>query len=209
MATERGFVYFYDNLLNLNRQCMTFEDKKSNEDVRKLLDEVMMTYFARFHNILREEFLYEREAVEERLKTWPASKLAKEGFTIFNLYGTPKGTVYQEQVFRFKIGNKLSKPLPFHRFSVGDSVVISPHKETTWKRDGLSGDDLDDIDEDQNIKSEARRNRAVGGSLGNPLGDGAIEGIVLARRKGYLDVSVKAIDALEINKGQAYRLDTW
>ena len=47
---------------------MTFEDKKSNEDVRKLLDEVMMTYFARFHNILREEFLYEREAVEERLK---------------------------------------------------------------------------------------------------------------------------------------------
>ena len=123
----KGDLYIsYDNLLNLNRQCMTFEDKKSNEEIRKLLDEVMMTYFARFHNILRDEFQYEKEAVEERLKTWPVGKLAKEGFTIFNLYGSSKGSVYQEQVFRFKVGSgkKGNKPLPFHRFSVGDLSLI-------------------------------------------------------------------------------------
>ena len=40
------------------------------------------------------------------------------------------------------------------------------------------------------------------------MGDSAIDGIVMARRKGYLDISVKAIDALEIGKYQAYRLDT-
>ena len=210
----KGDLYIsYDNLLNLNRQCMTFEDKKSNEEIRKLLDEVMMTYFARFHNILRDEFQYEKEAVEERLKTWPVGKLAKEGFTLFNLYGSSKGSGYQEQVFRFKVGSgkKGNKPLPFHRFSVGDSVVISPHKETTWStRDGLSGDDLDGADGSENggRRGKSRRNRAEGGSWGDPLGDSAIDGIVMARRKGYLDISVKAIDALEIGKYQAYRLDT-
>ena len=40
----KGDLYIsYDNLLHLNRQCMTFEDKKSNDELRKLLDEVMMT----------------------------------------------------------------------------------------------------------------------------------------------------------------------
>lgn len=209
----KGDLYIsHDNLLNLNRQCMTFEDKNSNEEMRKLLDEVMMTYFARFHNVLRDEFQYEKEAVEERLKTWPVGKLAKEGFTIFNLYGHSKGSVYQEQVFRFKVGSdkKGSKPLPFHRFSVGDSVVISPHKESTWSsRGGSSGDDLDVADDGgEGKRGKGRRNRAEGGSWGDPLGESAIDGIVMSRRKGYLDVSVKAIDALEIGRDQAYRLET-
>ena len=62
----------------LNKQCMTFEDK-SAEETRNLLNDLMMTYFARFHNVLREEFQYEKRAVEERLKTWPVSRLAKGG----------------------------------------------------------------------------------------------------------------------------------
>ena len=40
------------------------------------------------------------------------------------------------------------------------------------------------------------------------LGEGAIEGIIVARSKGYLDVSVKALDALEIRRDKTYRLDT-
>ena len=62
----KGDLYIsYANLQSLNKQCMTFEDK-SNEDTRNLLNEVMMTYFARFHNVLRDEFQYEKEAVEEQ-----------------------------------------------------------------------------------------------------------------------------------------------
>ena len=113
---------------HLNKQCMTFEDKGA-EETRNLPNDLMMTYFARFHNVLREEFQYEKRA-EERLKTWPVSRLAKEGFTLFNMHGQSKGGPYQDQVFRFKLREKKgqSKPLPFHRFSVGDSIVITPHQ---------------------------------------------------------------------------------
>ena len=39
---------------------------------------------------------------------------------------------------------------------------------------------------------KSRHTRAEAAFWVNPLGEGAIEGIIVARSKGYLDVSVKA-----------------
>lgn len=78
------------------------------------------------------------------------------------------GNLYQEKVFRVRPGT--GTQLPFHRFSVGDSVRI-----TTMR--------------------------------GNPLGENAIDGMVIDRRQKYLDIAIQELDSLKLDTYKFYRLD--
>jgi hypothetical protein len=55
----------------------------------------------RFHNLIREEYEYEKQIVEERLKDWPVSRLRREGFALLDLLVVPKGNLFQEKVYRY------------------------------------------------------------------------------------------------------------
>lgn len=59
-----------------------------------------MNYEYRFHNLIREEYEYEKQIVEERLKDWPVSRLRREGFALLDLLVVPKGNLFQEKVYR-------------------------------------------------------------------------------------------------------------
>ena len=75
--------------------------------------------------------------VEDRIHKWPLPKLTKEGFTMLNLSVHPKGNLFQEKVFRF---SSRDLKLPYHQFSVGDSVRI-----TTSFGDPLSEASIDGV----------------------------------------------------------------
>ena len=95
--------------------------------------------FIRFHNIIREEYQYEKEIVEDRIEKWSTARLMKEGFTIIDLTVYPRGNLFQEKVFRFSCSSNDDK-LPFHQFAVGDGVRI-----TTALGDPLSPDSIDGV----------------------------------------------------------------
>lgn len=77
----------------------------------------------RFHNIIREEYQFEKQQIEVRLQEWPRSRLVEEGFALMDLSVVPKGNLFQEKVYRFSTG--YNDKLPFHRFGVGDSVRVT------------------------------------------------------------------------------------
>tara|TARA_B110000090_G_scaffold161437_1_gene178132 strand:+ start:216 stop:581 length:366 start_codon:yes stop_codon:yes gene_type:complete len=73
----------YEQLLILNKKTLQQSDAASSSSMkesgtlnaglsaaerRDLFSELMITYFARFHNIIREEYQFEKRAVEERLQ---------------------------------------------------------------------------------------------------------------------------------------------
>ena len=177
----RGSHYIsYENLRVLNEKLAEARSDRSSIDKKALLSEVCLTYFARFHNIIREEYQHEKRSVEERLVTWPLKRLRSEGFVLFDLRAAPKGNLFQEKVFRFSLRGQRQGPpsaLPFHRFGVGDTVRVSSTKSHP-----------------SDLVSESSEG-------------GVIDGVVLDRRRGYLDICLKADDAILIDKGAAYRLD--
>jgi hypothetical protein len=120
---SRGDHYVsYDNLKRLDLLLTNYNKNRSRSEKTDLLSELSMTYFARFHNIIREEYQYEKRLVEDRLRKWPVRRLQREGFALLDLAISPKGNLFQEKVFRFSLGS--DKKLPFHRFGVGDTVRI-------------------------------------------------------------------------------------
>jgi len=176
---SKGSHYIsYENIRKLNNVLQTYDASRTTGDKKELLGEVMMTYFARFHNIIREEYQFEKKIVEERLQTWPASKLRSEGFALFDLFPSGRGSLFQEKVYRFKL--KGNQALPFHRFGVGDTVRVSLSKVRRISLSSSTGEDA----------------------------DGTIDGVVLDRRNGHLDVCLKAVDALLIDRSKSYRLDS-
>jgi hypothetical protein len=56
------------SLKNLNSQLIKFQDDRSKEHKNTLLNELTMTYFARFHHLIREEYQLELNLIEKRLK---------------------------------------------------------------------------------------------------------------------------------------------
>ena len=62
--------------------------------------EINTVQYIRFHNIIREEYEYEKQIIEERLKEWPIRRLKKEGFALLDLSLKPMGNFYQEKVYR-------------------------------------------------------------------------------------------------------------
>lgn len=123
----KGDLYLsFENLNALNLELTDFRENRSKQEKRDLLGELSLTYFARFHNLIRSEYQFERQIVQDRLKTWSSSRLRAEGFVLFDMYPSARGALFQDKVFRFKV--KDGAPLPFHRFSVGDSVRLSESK---------------------------------------------------------------------------------
>lgn len=120
------FYISFENLKYLDEELTKFKENRSKNEKKTLLSELTLTYFARFHNLIRSEYQYEKSLVDERLKTWSTARLRQEGFTLFDLVPVPRGVLFQDKVFRFK--TRTDSPLPFHRFSVGDSVRLSVSK---------------------------------------------------------------------------------
>ena len=189
-CTPFTFTHF---AYQLNKNLITYHEGRSGSEKKDVLTELMLTYFARFHNIIREgtqarrpslcctpnltlsspctEYQHEKKLVEERIRSWSAARLIREGYALQDLSALPKGHLYQDKVFRFQIGR--GEPLPFHRFGVGDSVRITLSK------------------------------------TGDPLDDDSISGIVLDKRSRFLDVCVSEEHAQRIDRARLYRLDTF
>ena len=113
----------YDILRILDDQLVSFKANRNNIEKKDLLEQLSITYFARFHNIIREEYQYEKKIAEDRLQNWSSSKLQKEGFTLLGMVALPKGSLYQDKVYRFQYSR--GEPLPFHRFTIGDTVRVT------------------------------------------------------------------------------------
>ena len=127
---EKGDHYLrFETIKNLNDQLINFRVNRTRPEKKDLLSELTLTYFARQHDQIREEFQFEKKLVEDRLRTWSTNRLRKEGYALFHLAAFPRGSLFQDKVFRFKLSQDTSLPstrvLPFHKFSVGDSVRIS------------------------------------------------------------------------------------
>lgn len=121
---EKGEYYLSpDRLRELNRQLLKAGQPQGAEQKKSLVDELSVTYFARHHNVIREEYQYEKAIVEDRLKTWSLKRLQKEGVTLVNLNADMKGSLYQDSVIRFHLRDFV--PLPVHKFIAGDSVRIT------------------------------------------------------------------------------------
>ena len=88
------------NLKNLNSQLIKFQDNRSKVQKNTLLNELTLTYFARFHHVMREEYQFEQNLIEKRLKTWSIGRLAREGYAIVNMRATLKSNLYQDKVGR-------------------------------------------------------------------------------------------------------------
>jgi hypothetical protein len=88
------------NLKNLNSQLIKFQDHRSKVQKNTLLNELTLTYFARFHHVMREEYQFEHNLIEKRLKTWSIGRLAREGYAIVNMRATLKSNLYQDKVGR-------------------------------------------------------------------------------------------------------------
>lgn len=113
----------YDILRSLDEQLVNFKANRNNLEKKDLLEQLSITYFARFHNIIREEYQYEKKIAEDRLQNWSSNKLQREGFTLLGMIALPKGSLYQDKVYRFQYSR--GEALPFHRFTIGDTVRIT------------------------------------------------------------------------------------
>ena len=195
----------YEHLRSLSDKLVVYHANGSMSSAAKkmLQDDLTLTYFARFHNILREEYSHEKRIVEHRLETWSLTKLIKEGFTLTNLRVIRKGYLFKDRIYRFTnrkgtendfdrpyqdyiakngvedVEKGVSESLPFHKFAVGDTVRLT-------------------------IASPSYRKNTFSSSNQYSLDD-AVVGVVIERRPKYLDICFS--DNIEINTKLLYRLD--
>lgn len=174
----------FEHLIQLNNQLTNYNSKLSKVEKKALRNELKLTYFARFHNLIREEFQYEKMLVDERLRTWPESRLKAEGYALFDLAPSSRGSLFQEKVIRFS--NRRGKKLPFHSFSSGDSVKISI-----------------------SIPSSSFVSSGNSRRLSDPPQEEGMEGVVLERTSRYIDICISASSAASIDFSRLYRLDNF
>ena len=127
----------FENLVRLNNQLTYFDDKMSKVEKKELRKDLQLTYFARFHNLIREEFQYDKTLVEERLRTWSKSRLRAEGVALFDLSPSSKGNLFQDKVIRFQ--NSVRSRLPAHQFSPGDSIRVTQRGLDPLRAEGVEG----------------------------------------------------------------------
>lgn len=208
----KGDYYLtFDALRKLNDFLVTHDASRSKVQKKQLLKELSLTYFARFHNLVRQEYQFEKRLVEDRLKNWSDERLRTEGFTLFGLKASLRGNLYQDKVLRLSTAD--SDSLPFHRFSVGDSIRLSVMAPQRGKRDrrysflgsneknGGAMDRYDDADAPE-VDPRAKKSSKLG-----PLSESAIDGVVLDRRGKYLEVCIKSTDASSVDARDVLRLD--
>ena len=167
---SKGDLYLsLDKLDLLNRKLMSYDNSLTRKEKGELLRDVSLIYFARFHDLIRKEYQFEKKAVEERLKKWSLGKLKSEGLTIFDLKPSFQGALFQDHIIRFDWGR--DKELPYNKFANGDSVRI-----TLKGKNPLNNNDF-------------------------------VDGVVLRKGRKYINVCVRAVDLINIQKGRKYRLD--
>lgn len=138
--SKGGHYVSYENLKNLNSRIIKYDLNRSKYDKENLLNDLALTYFARFHNLIREEYQHEKSLIEARIKTWSKQKLEREGYSLFNMVPAPKGNLFQDKIFRFSY-KEVGSLMPFHRFTVGDTVRITLGKtgNPLDTKDGIDG----------------------------------------------------------------------
>jgi hypothetical protein len=82
----------------LDGELSRYKENRSKQEKKSLLSELSLTYFARFHNLIRNEYQYEKTLIDERIKSWSKSRLRQEGFALFDLKPTPRGALFQDKV---------------------------------------------------------------------------------------------------------------
>jgi hypothetical protein len=148
--------------------------KSVQADVKKTVAEL---YKSNSRRLIIQEFEHEKRIIQDRLANWSNDMLRAEGFVLLDLTASMKGSVFQDRVVRFRL-DRDDEPLPFHRFSTGDSVKItkiSKHKSGQYKPLNL---------------------------------DNSIDGVVLERRQWYIDVCVDAAVAESTKWSGLFRLDS-
>lgn len=94
-----------------------------------LFEDLATTYFARFHQLLREEYQHEKRTTQSRLSSSPLFQLIEEGYTVLNLDCTIARRLYQDYILRFSVADDSSPSrrarIPPHRLAVGDAVLVS------------------------------------------------------------------------------------
>ena len=91
-----------ETLLALNTKVAQLDSIRSEIDKESLLKELTLTYFERFHRMLRGEYQHEKSAAEDRA-LWPASRLQAEGYALLELAALPQGSLFQDRVMNFLI----------------------------------------------------------------------------------------------------------
>lgn len=144
--------------------------------------------YALFHaRVLRSELEEEQRQARERVQRWTRAELARDGSTVFELSATARGRLYADTVVRLDLRGA---PLPFHRFTAGDLVAVSPT--------GSSGPALPAAE----ARAAASGASDGGGAELDALdaregGDGSIPAVVLSRSPKFIDVCVRASSAAE------------
>ena len=57
-------------------------------------------FWIRFFTVILEEYIYEEDTFQERLDTWPLSRLRAEGFVLLGLSVAPHGKFFRNKVCR-------------------------------------------------------------------------------------------------------------
>jgi len=100
-----------ENLEALNKQLTSFKTNRSRKQRTDTLRELSLTYFARFHNLIRTEYQFEKRMVQDRIRKWGNGRLKREGLTLFDMRPTVRGALFQDQIVRFDTGKGSSLPL--------------------------------------------------------------------------------------------------
>uniref|UniRef100_A0A383VFK2 AAA+ ATPase domain-containing protein n=1 Tax=Tetradesmus obliquus TaxID=3088 RepID=A0A383VFK2_TETOB len=83
---------------------------------------LLEAHSAVFQAALDLELQEEWGEAEQRLQSWPVSRLSAEGVALFGLAAAPAGGMYRDVLLKFFLPNRA---LPFHSFSQGDILLVS------------------------------------------------------------------------------------
>eukprot|EP01039_Chlorochromonas_danica_P007753 gene7753-8564_t len=116
------------HLLKLNQQLQHYRSVPRSER-RLLFEDLATTYFARFHQLLREEYQHEKRTTQTRLSSSPLFQLIEEGYTVVDLDCTIARRLYQDYILKFSVTDDSSPSrrarIAPHRLAVGDAVLVS------------------------------------------------------------------------------------
>ena len=111
------------NIINLNSQLINYNIKRTINDKYKLLSELTLSYYIRFHQLILQEYKFDKNIIEKRLKTFSNKQLQKEGYSLFHMNILYKGNLLNDKIYRFYCDNYTE--LSYNQFKNGDSIRIS------------------------------------------------------------------------------------
>eukprot|EP00903_Cladosiphon_okamuranus_P006318 g6193.t1 len=123
---------------------------------RSLVYAGLAAYNAHFASLVVMELKHEKNKAYERMTSWTQHELSSGGYTVQGLVGARVGRLFREHVVRFSLpprrkdnrvkGNPVRRPpMPYHRFTAGDIVAITPGKAPPTQAEMDSGSVLDGV----------------------------------------------------------------